>query len=336
MIKLAFDVMSGDLGPRPALLAAVECLAQQKKLFIYVVGDQEVIEAILGDAYPHERMEIKHASQVISMAESPLQALRMKDSSMLVALHLVNQGVADACISAGNTAALTTLAHKNIKLLPGVLRPAFTALFPTIDGGFTRLMDLGANVDCTEAQLQQFALIGSILAEHVDNIPKPRVALLNIGVEEGKGNCQVKSVSELLKNMTTIHYTGYVEASDIYNGVADVVICDGFVGNIVLKTSEGLAKLITKMLVMHFSQNIFYKIIAIFVKPAFKKLMKQLDPTRRNGAILVGLSKLVIKSHGAANQESFKHAIWMSRSAVENRVNEKIELQIKDALRHHH
>lgn len=325
---IALDAMGGDHGPRVVVPAAIEALSLHPELVIILVGDPTLIEPYLRQAgvLHHPRLRIQLATQVVLMDDAPALALRKKtDSSMRVALNLVKTGQAHACVSAGNTGALMATARYVLKMLPGVDRPAIVYALPTMTG-HVHVLDLGANVDCQPKDLVQFALMGSILASVVDNHPEPRVGLLNVGSEAMKGSAQVKQAAELLKECASLlHYIGFVEGDDIYKGRADVVVCDGFVGNVALKVSEGLAKLFFLSLKEAFLSSFYGKCMAFLMKPILRRLRARLDPNRHNGASLLGLRGVVIKSHGSAETMAFGMAIRVAVLEAQKNLPEKIQ-----------
>lgn len=330
---IAIDAMSGDHGPDVTVPASLRALKQHSGLKLILVGDEAQLGAELsrhGDA-PSERLVLQHASQVVGMDEAPSSALRgKKDSSMRVAINLVKQGEAQACVSAGNTGALMATGRFVLKTLEGIDRPAIITAIPTIRG-HVHVLDLGANIDSPAEVLYQFAVMGSVLASAVDNNPSPSVALLNVGEEEIKGNEQVKEASKLLAN-SGLNYIGYVEGDDINKGTADVVVADGFVGNVALKTIEGLAKMISHIMKEEFTRNIFTKLAALVTLPVLKAVRRRIDPRAYNGASLVGLRGIVIKSHGSADVFSFSTAIGEAVREVEKNVPEKIKEQLSSLL----
>lgn len=326
--------MGGDFGASVVAHAAVDYLENNLDTTLILVGDQQEITEQLNklNVKPYERLKIHHASQRVEMDEPPSQALRnKKDSSMRVAINLVKEGVADACVSAGNTGALMATARYVLKTLPGIDRPAITSTIPSING-ITYMLDLGANVGCTSKHLLQFAVMGAVLANAIDEIEFPKVGLLNIGEEEIKGNEQVKEANEVLRH-SNINYVGYVEGDDIYCGDVDVVVCDGFVGNVSLKTSEGVAKIIAHYFKQEFSRNIFTKICGILSLPVLKAFKKRIDPRRYNGASLLGLRGVVIKSHGGADAYSFQNAINIARIEAIKQVPKQIDAHLEEYLR---
>jgi len=330
MIRIALDAMGGDHGPKVVVPAAVRALNTEPHLFLILVGNADQIEAELerGKAYPEDRLQIYPASQTVDMDELPSHALRTKkDSSMRIAINLVKSGEAQACISAGNTGALMATARFVLKTLPGIDRPAIIAQLPTL-GKKTRMLDLGANVDSTSEHLFQFAVMGAVHAAAVDNIEFPTVGLLNIGVEEIKGNDQVKQTAVLLNENKSINYIGYVEGDDIFRGTCDVIVADGFVGNVALKTSEGLAKLIGKIVKEAFSVGWLGRLMGIIAYPVLRRLKRTLDPSRYNGASLVGLNGIVVKSHGGANVIGYHQAIREAMLEVEKNVPQLIREEL--------
>ena len=309
MITIAVDAMGGDFGPSVTVPAALDFLAAHPQASVILVGLEEVIRAQLGQGGAAAgRLAVCHASQVVAMHERPAQALRAKkDSSMRVAVNLVKEGAAQACVSAGNTGALMATGHFVLKTLAGIDRPAIAARMPTARG-HTTMLDLGANVDCTAEHLVEFAVMGSALVEATEHKPRPTVGLLNVGEEEIKGSDVVKEAGELLK-AGNLNFFGNVEGDDIYRGTVDVVVCDGFVGNVALKTSEGLARMIGQFLSEEFNRNLLSKAGAMFALPAIRRFKDRLDHRRYNGASLIGLRGIVMKSHGAADRLAFACAL---------------------------
>jgi phosphate acyltransferase len=325
LITIALDAMGGDHGVSVTVPAALQALQDQPALKLILVGRRDIVEAELQrlHAVEGERLVIRHAAEVVTMDEPPAQALRnKKDSSMRVAINLVKEGGAQAAVSAGNTGALMATARFVLKTLPGIDRPAIVTTLPTTHG-HVHVLDLGANVDCTPEQLLQFAMMGSILVSAVEAKPKPRVGLLNIGEEDIKGNEAVKKANEMLR-ASTLNYCGFVEGDDIYTGDMDVIVCDGFVGNVMLKTSEGLAHMIAHYMKQEFRRNLLTRLAALIALPVLHAFKKRVDPRRYNGATLVGLNGTVIKSHGGADKMAFGHAILEALAEVRNNVPERI------------
>jgi len=335
MITISIDAMGGDYGIDVTVPAAILALQRHSDLQLMLVGDQELLHQKLTTlAYTSERLIIQHASEQVMMDESPSKALRgKKDSSMRVAINLVKEGRAQAIVSAGNTGALMATAHFVLKTIAGVDRPAIIAALPTATADKkVRVLDLGANVDSEAAHLHQFAVMASVLVRELDGIAKPRIGLLNIGSEAIKGNEQVKLADQLLVQNQHINYIGYVEGDQIFKNVADVVVCDGFIGNVALKCIEGIAKLIAHYAKQAFTKNIFTKIIALIALPILRSLTKELDPGRHNGASLIGLQGIVIKSHGSAKTKSFAQAIEEAICEVEKNVPQLIGAEVSRLL----
>ncbi len=328
---IALDAMSGDYGPSVIVPAALKFLPKQKDLHLILVGDEAILKSVLGhqSAEITRRLSIHHAGQLVEMDEAPSHALRnKKDSSMRIAINLVKKGTANACVSAGNTGALMATARYVLKTLPGIARPAIISALPNMQGSCTHVLDLGANIDTTAEHLFQFALMGSVLTQAVDNLPNPRIGLLNIGQEEIKGNERVKETAKLLAANSMINYVGFVEGDDIYKGVVDVVVCDGFVGNVSLKTTEGVAQMISHFVKQSFNQNLWTRFAALVALPVIKNIRQKIDPRRYNGASLLGLRGIVIKSHGSADVLSFTYAI--KEAMIE--VQKNVPLQISHIL----
>jgi len=334
-LTISIDAMGGDFGPSVTVPAALACLKENSALALILVGDEAVLEPLLVQAIPvyGNRLQIQHASQQVDMDEPPSKALKnKKDSSMRVAINLVHQGRADACVSAGNTGALMATARFVLKMLNGIDRPAIISTLPSVYG-HTHMMDLGANVDCTAEHLFQFAVMGNELVKAIDNIDSPRIGLLNIGEEAMKGNEQVKTAAKLLEN-STLNYIGYVEGNSINAGntQVDLIVCDGFVGNVSLKSIEGAAKMIGTTLKQAFSKNWLTKLAAVVAYPVLKSFKQRIDPRLYNGASFLGLRGLVIKSHGGADVLAFKTAIKLAEVEVQHNVIQKITQQVEASL----
>ncbi len=328
-ITIALDGMGGDVGPDVVVPAALQALkATDGAVRLILVGQEDVLSAQLAKlkAKGHPGIVIRHASQLVSMDEPPAQALRVKkDSSMRVAINLVKQGDADACVSAGNTGALMATARFVLKTLPGIDRPAICTTLPTVRG-YTRVLDLGANVDSKAEHLLQFAVMGSVLAE-VNGIQRPRVGLLNIGEEDIKGNEQVKEAARLLA-ASDLHYIGFVEGDGIYLDEVDVVVCDGFVGNIALKSSEGVAKLVRHYMSQEFKRNPLTRLAGLIALPVLRAFGRKIDPRRYNGASLLGLQGTVVKSHGSADALAFANAIQVAILEAAQAVPRRIDAHL--------
>lgn len=329
--------MGGDHGPPVIVPAALQVLDKCKTLRLILVGNEEALrKELITHRVRHEtRLMIHHASQCVEMNESPSQALRIKkDSSMRVSLNLVKENKAHACVSAGNTGALMATARFVLKTLPGIDRPAIISAFPTLKSHKKmRMLDLGANVDSTVENLFQFAVMGSVLTSALDNIASPTVCLLNIGEEAIKGNELVKEAALRFSQSKAVRYMGYIEGDQLYEGNIDVVVCDGFVGNVALKSSEGVAILIRKLFKKAFNQTIFTKLAAFISFPVIKSLIKQIDPDRYNGASLIGLRGIVIKSHGGAKVQAFACAIEEAIAQVEKNIPQKISAEVERVLK---
>ena len=333
-ITIAVDAMGGDHGLNIIIPACVNAVKQYALLKLLLVGDESQIKSKLAQysLVDAEQISIVHASEVVAMDELPSHALRnKKDSSMRVAINLVKEGEACACVSAGNTGALMATARYVLKTLPGIDRPAIIAELPTLKGK-TRVVDLGANVDSCAEHLFQFAVMGSALIQAVDKKDNPKIGLLNIGVEEIKGNDQVKRTAHMLTECSLLNYIGYVEGDDFYSGEVDLVICDGFVGNVALKASEGLARLILTLLKDSFNKGFFARLAGLIATPALKHLKVKMDPSRYNGASLLGLNGVVVKSHGGANAMAFKSAIEEAMVEVQNNVIDLVHHKITDFI----
>lgn len=328
-ITVAIDVMGGDHGPHVTVPAALDLLARDPEINIVLVGLTHVIEAELkaNKSAPGPRLRIHHASEVVTMDDAPALALRTKkDSSMRVAVNLVKTGEAHACVSAGNTGALMAISRFVLKMLPGIDRPAIATVLPSLHGQ-TYVLDLGANVDCTASDLLQFGVMGAMLASAVENNPSPSIGLLNIGEEEIKGNEVVKQAGDLLR-ASHLNFYGNVEGDDIYKGTTDVVVCDGFVGNAVLKTSEGLAQMLGTFLRQEFRRNLLTKLAGLFALPVLNAFKKRVDHRSYNGASLLGLRGIVIKSHGSADRYAFRCALQRAASEVRTGVLRRITDQM--------
>lgn len=329
-VTIAIDAMGGDHGTRVTIPAAVRYLQQHPNDTIVLVGLPDAIEAELRTAKTSigPRLRIQAASEVVGMDESPQLVLRSKkDSSMRVAINLVKNGEASACVSAGNTGALMATARYVLKMLPGIDRPAIASFLPTHKGQVC-MLDLGANVDCNAENLLQFALMGTALVYAIEHKNNPTVGLLNIGSEDIKGNEIVKQASELLRQ-SDLNFYGNIEGNDIFKGVTDVVVCDGFVGNVALKTTEGLAQMLGGFLREEFNRNMFTKLAGLIATPVLKAFRRRVDPRRYNGASLLGLKGIVLKSHGSADAFAFfcaiERAAEEARGGMLHHISEHIE-----------
>lgn len=327
--------MGGDRGPPVVIPACLLVLKKYSNLNLILVGDSNVLQKELqNQRYDTARLIVKHASQQVLMDELPSQALRTKkDSSMRVAINLVKEGSAGACVSAGNTGALMAIARFVLKTLPGIDRPAIISTFPTITTKNVRILDLGANVDSSPQHLFQFAVMGSVLASAVDNIQTPKVCLLNIGHEDIKGNELVKQTALLLSQTKAVNYAGFIEGDQLYEGNADVVVCDGFVGNVALKVSEGVAIFVRNLLKEGYTRNWLTKLAALISMPILKSIIKRIDPDRYNGASFIGLPGIVIKSHGGAKTQAFAYAIEEAIVQIEKNIPQRISLEVEQLLK---
>lgn len=310
MLPIAIDVMSGDNEPREYVAGARRALADDPQLRLLLVGDAALLNAALAEfpASARARAEIVGSSQVVSMEEKPREAIRRKkDSSMRVAIDLVHQGRAAAAVSAGNTGALTAIGHFVLKTVPGVERAAIISAFPSANG-LTQMLDLGANTKATAEQLRQFAAMGDIIARDVYGVATPRIGLLNIGEEEMKGHEIVQEAHALLQK-SALNYVGFVEGDDIFSGKVDVVVTDGFTGNVALKSIEGVAGLIGNRLRQEFQATFLSRVAGLIARPVLRRAAASIDPGRYNGACMVGLGGIVVKSHGRADGIAFARAI---------------------------
>ena len=328
-VTIAVDAMGGDFGPKITIPASLKFLKSHPDTNIILVGNKPLISKLLKNKGKFlDRLSILHTTEVVKMDESPQSALKnKKQSSMRLAINQVKEGQAKAVVSAGNTGALMATGRFVLKMLPGIDRPAIASFIPN-QYGMTCMLDLGANSDCTSHHLVQFAIMGSILSSVILKKRKPRVGLLNIGSEEIKGNEVTKETFHLLK-ASHLNFNGNVEGTDIFNGSTDVVVCDGFVGNVSLKTTEGLAKMFANFLGQEFKKNIITKILALFALPVLRAFKKRLDPRRYNGASFLGINGIVVKSHGGADAFSFEHAIETAYEEAKSNVVGKITKQLK-------
>jgi phosphate acyltransferase len=331
-ITIAIDAMGGDHGPHVTIPAALKALSQDNQLNIVLVGLEDAIKAELKSlkTSTSPRLRIHHAAEVVLMDESPQSAMKnKKDSSMRVAINLVKSGEANACVSAGNTGALMATARYVLKTLPGIDRPAMAGVMPS-QKGKTYLLDLGANADNTPEQLLQFAVMGSMLVSCVEHIERPTVGLLNIGSEDIKGNEVVKLAGDLLR-ASHLNFYGNVEGNDIFKGTTDLVVCDGFVGNVALKSAEGVAQMMGGFLSSEFKRNWLTKLMGFISTPVLKAFKKRLDPRLYNGATLLGLRGIVVKSHGGADSVAFLTslhiAIEEARNGVLHRITQQLEIE---------
>lgn len=332
-LTIAIDAMGGDHGPPTAVPAVLAVLAQQPDVSFILVGDQHILAPMLVQrrVAVSDRLRIHHAGQVVEMGEKPQDALRKKkDSSMRVALDLLKEGQADAVVSAGNTGALMATARFVLKTIAGIDRPAILARIPA-HHGYTYMLDLGANVDCLPEHLLQFAVMGAVVAADLQGTVRPRIGLLNIGSEDIKGNELVQETAKLLQK-STLNYIGFVEGNDIFGGDVDVVVTDGFTGNVALKTMEGAARMIGATLKSEYTRTPLRRLSALLSLPVLKSIRKRFDPGQLNGASMVGLNGVVIKSHGSADAASFANAIHVAiveaRKGVPSQVGRLLQEQV--------
>ena len=337
-IKVSIDASGGDFGFPVTVEAGINALGIYNDLHLHFIGDEKGIHKELNKHSNYktflDRISITHASEVINMDDSPSTALRhKKDSSMRVAIDLIENGTVDACVSAGNTGALMAIARFVLKTIEGVDRPAIMGSFPTLKG-HTHVLDLGANVDSKPETLLQFAIMGSIVVQNTENIPNPSIGLLNVGVEEMKGHDKIQDTAELLKD-SSLNYSGFVEGDDIFEGVVDVVVCDGFEGNIALKASEGVANMFSHFIKESFNKNLITKLVAIFAIPVMNNFKSKVDPGQHNGASLLGLKGVVVKSHGNADVDSYFQAIKEAYLEAHAKITDKISAQLTLELEEH-
>ncbi len=327
-IRVAIDAMGGDHGLVVTIPAAVEFLERNPSASVLLVGQAPRIEAALGQqsAFPRlqSRIQIRHTDEVVAMDDPPAVALKGKRrSSMRLALEAVSDGEAQAAVSAGNTGALMAISRYVLKTLEGIDRPAIATSLPNRTGGSTLMLDLGANVDCSPEHLVQFAMMGAALVTSLGGESRPSIGLLNVGEEIIKGNETVKQAGELLR-ATSLNFVGNVEGNDIFKGTVDVIVCDGFVGNVALKTSEGLAQMMGGFLKKEFTQSWFTRLLALAARPVLKRFARRVDHRRYNGAALLGLRGIVFKSHGSADAYAFRHALDRAAEAASHGLNQRI------------
>jgi phosphate acyltransferase len=332
---VAIDCMGGDHGPSVTVPAALNFQKSHPRGNIVLVGLQEAIgtELRAHHAAPGPQLRLHHATEAIGMNETPASALRgKKDSSMRVAVNLVKNGEAHACVSAGNTGALMAISRFVLKTLPGIDRPAIAGILPTMKGE-AYVLDLGANVNCTPEHLLQFAIMGAMLVSAMQHKERPSIGLLNIGEEAIKGNEVVKQAAELLR-VSGLNFYGNVEGDDIFKGTTDVVVCDGFVGNVALKSAEGAAKMLRTFLTDEFKRNWFTYLCGVMAVPVLSAFKRRVDPARYNGASLLGLKGIVVKSHGSADGFAFENAIERAFDEVREGVLQRISQRLAAAGRH--
>ena len=322
-LTLSLDVMSGENDPDASILGALDLLSSREDIKLILVGDSESIKNKITNA-DQNRIEIIHTDEIIEMDDSPLDALRKKkNSSMRVAIDLVRDKKAQACISSGNTGALLAISKNSLKTIPTIDRPALMTSIPT-KIGFVYILDLGANTLCSAEQLTQFALMGSTVAKEIKNIDKPRVGLLNIGQEDIKGNESIRDAS-LLISKTSLNYIGFIEPTNIVEDIADVIVTDGFTGNIVIKSMEGTVNLVSDYIREAFGYNFYNKLIGLMAKPVLRRFKTRLDPRHYNGALLLGLNGIVVKSHGGTDSYGFHHALLTAVDEIEKDIVSKLK-----------
>ena len=321
-ITLSLDVMSGEKDPEASINAALNLLEIREDIRIFLVGDKDVIEKQTSDKTGN-RLQILHAKEVVEMSDTPVVVLRQKkQSSMRLAIDLVKDGVAQACVSSGNTGALMAISKYALKTIPLIDRPALMTSIPTIKDSIY-FLDLGANSSCTPEQLYQFALMGNVIAREIRGIDQPRIGLLNMGVEASKGNQVIKEAGKLM-NSSSMNFIGYVEGNNLVEDIADVVVCDGFTGNIALKTMEGSVRLVLRFLEDAFNSSAFNKFSSIASKPALSQVKDKIDPRRYNGALLLGLNGVVVKSHGDSDSFGVHHALITAIEEVQKDIVAKL------------
>ncbi|MGV1618770.1 phosphate acyltransferase PlsX [Klebsiella quasipneumoniae] len=334
-LTLALDVMGGDFGPSVTVPAALQALNSNSQLTLLLVGDPDAITPLLAkaDFEQRSRLQIIPAQSVIASDARPAQAIRSsRGSSMRVALELVKEGRAEACVSAGNTGALMGLAKLLLKPIEGIERPALVTVLPHQRKGKTVVLDLGANVDCDSTMLVQFAVMGAVLAEEVVGIANPRVALLNIGEEEMKGLSSIRDAAAVLKTLPSLNYIGYLEANELLTGKTDVLVCDGFTGNVTLKTMEGVVRMFLSLLKSQGEgkkRSWWLLLLKRWLQKSLARRFSHLNPDQYNGACLLGLRGSVIKSHGAANQRAFSVAIEQAVQAVQRQIPQRIAARLE-------
>lgn len=329
IVKVALDAMGGDNAPREIVKGAVEAVREDERIQVILTGKEALVQAELERyEYNKERIQVVNADEVISNDEAPVMAIReKKNSSIVVALNMVKKGEADAFVSAGSTGAILVGSQLVVGRIRGIERAPLAPLIPTMNG-VSLLIDCGANVDARASHLVQFAKMGSLYMEHVIGVPQPRVAIVNIGAEEEKGNMLVKETYPLLKNCNEINFIGSIEARDIPYGKADVIVCEAFVGNVILKLYEGVAGVLVKQIKDGLMSTTISKIGAALAKPALKKTLKALDASEYGGAPMLGLNGLVVKTHGSSSSTEVKNSIIQCALFKEQNINEKIKKKI--------
>lgn len=332
LVKVAVDAMGGDNAPQSTVKGAVDALDKSQEIFVYLVGQEEVLKAELEQYdYPKDRLKIVNASEIIEMAEPPVMAIRKKkDSSIVVGMKMVHDGEADAFVSAGSTGAVLVGGQLIVGRVKGVERPPLAPLIPT-EKGFSLLIDCGANVDARASHLVQFARMGSIYMENIMGVKNPKVGIVNIGAEEEKGNALVKETFPLLKECKDLNFVGSIEARDIPKGDVDVVICEAFVGNVILKLYEGVGSTLIKVVKKGMLKTLRGKIGGLLVKPSLKETMKAFDTSERGGAPLLGLRGLVVKTHGSSKSKEITNSILECIAFKRQEISKKIEENLQEA-----
>ena len=332
LVKVAVDAMGGDNAPQSTVKGAVDALDKSQEIFVYLVGQEEVLKAELEQYdYPKDRLKIVNASEIIEMAEPPVMAIRKKkDSSIVVGMKMVHDGEADAFVSAGSTGAVLVGGQLIVGRVKGVERPPLAPLIPT-EKGFSLLIDCGANVDARASHLVQFARMGSIYMENIMGVKNPKVGIVNIGAEEEKGNALVKETFPLLKECKDVNFVGSIEARDIPKGDVDVVICEAFVGNVILKLYEGVGSTLIKVVKKGMLKTLRGKIGGLLVKPSLKETMKAFDTSERGGAPLLGLRGLVVKTHGSSKSKEITNSILECIAFKRQEISKKIEENLQEA-----
>lgn len=332
LVKVAVDAMGGDNAPQSTVKGAVDALNKSQEIFVYLVGQEEVLKAELEQYdYPKDRLKIVHASEIIEMAEPPVMAIRKKkDSSIVVGMKMVHDGEADAFVSAGSTGAVLVGGQLIVGRVKGVERPPLAPLIPT-EKGFSLLIDCGANVDARASHLVQFARMGSIYMENIMGVKNPKVGIVNIGAEEEKGNALVKETFPLLKECKDLNFVGSIEARDIPKGDVDVVVCEAFVGNVILKLYEGVGSTLIKVVKKGMLKTLRGKIGGLLVKPSLKETMKAFDTSERGGAPLLGLRGLVVKTHGSSKSKEITNSILECIAFKRQEISKKIEENLQEA-----
>ena len=331
MIMIAIDIMNRNFGPHVTMPASIRTLSFLSDINLLLLGDNDAIQKELAKLHcdSNHRLRIVHTTQTVAMSDKPLHVLRnCKDSSLYRGIALLAEGEVQGFVSAGNTGAMLVIGHHLLKMFDGIDRPAICAPIPTVNGK-TFLLDVGANVDVDAKNLHQFAVMGSVLAAAILNIPQPRVALLNVGVEDIKGNEQVQQAAALLQADSALHYTGFIEADQIFFDTVDVAVCDGFTGNVALKASEGAARLIRQYLSQAFKRKWIFRVLGVLVAPILNAFRSSINPSRYNGASFLGFTSTLVKSHGSADANAFFHAIEVAsveaKANIPKKINEKLQ-----------